>query len=208
MRCMPGAAPPEPLSDGTAIAVLPSRAPWTGMSALIWRILVWPMPLTRHPVLLKRVMAVLKPAGPALAAALTGCGNGMTGPVAIGPVESERHARCTTTSETRCFMLGEALAPSVFLSRVRAHRGIGNSLHWVLDVTVNEDRQRTGEGNGAENMAMMRRMALNMAGGMAEKKKTSMRSRLERAGWNNDFLLEIIQVASCGMAEHEKIQER
>ncbi|MCY4307410.1 MAG: ISAs1 family transposase [Rhodobacteraceae bacterium] len=127
---------------------------------------------------------------------------------AIGPVESERHARCTTTSETRCFLLGEALAPSVFLARVRAHRGIGNSLHWVLDVTVNEDRQRTGEGNGAENMAMMRRMALNMAGGMAEKKKTSMRSRLERAGWNNDFLLEIIQVASCGMAEHEKIQER
>ena len=94
------------------------------------------------------------------------------------------------------------------LARVRAHRGIGNSLHWVLDATVNEDRQRTGEGNGAENMAMMRRMALNMAGGMAEKKKTSMRSRLERAGWNNDFLLEIIQVASCGMAEHEKIQER
>jgi len=43
---------------------------------------------------------------------------------------------------------------------------------------------------------------------MAEKKKTSMRSRLERAGWNNDFLLEIIQAASCGGAEHEKIQER
>ncbi len=208
MRCMPGAAPPEPLSDGTAIAFLPSRAPWTGMSALIWRILVWPMPLTRHPVLLKRVMAVLKPAGPAFAAALTGCGNGMAGPVAVGPVESERHARGNATSETRCFLLGEALAPSVFLARVRAHRGIGNSLHWVLDVTVNEDRQRTGEGNGAENMAMMRRMALNMAGGMAEKKKTSMRRRLERAGWNNDFLLEIIQTASCGMAEHEKIQER
>ncbi|MCY4186827.1 MAG: hypothetical protein OXC82_06260 [Rhodobacteraceae bacterium] len=63
-----------------------------------------------------------------------------------------------------------------------------------------------GEGNEDENMAMMRRIALNMAG--VERKKTSMRSRLKRAGWNNDFLLEIIQAASCSMAEHEKIQKR
>ena len=70
---------------------------------------------------------------------------------------------------------------------------------------MNEGRQRTREENGAENMAMMRRMALNMVRGMVEKKKTSMRNKLKRAGWNNDFLLEIIQAARYSMAEHEKI---
>ena len=134
--------------------------------------------------------------------------HGWPGLVAIGSVGSERHVKGNTTSETRYFLMSEALDPSVFLSRVRAHWGIENSLHWVLDVTMNEDQQRTREGNGAENMAMMRRMALNMVRGMRERKKTSVRSKLKRAGWNNDFLLEIIQAASYGMAEYEKIQKR
>ena len=60
---------------------------------------------------------------------------------------------------------------SVFRSRVRAHWGIENALHWVLDVTMNEDQQRTREGNGAETMAKMRRMALTMVRGDEGKEK-------------------------------------
>ena len=130
------------------------------------------------------------------------------GLAAIGSVQSERYGKGNTTSETRYFLMSEVLDPSVFLSRVQAHWGIENSLHWVLDVTMHEDQQRTREGNGAENMAMMRRMARNMVRGMVEKKKTSMRSKLKRAGWNNGFLLEIIQGVRYSMAEPEKVQVR
>jgi len=67
-----------------------------------------------------------------------------TGLMATGSLESGRHVKGNTTSETRCFLLDGALYPSVFLSRVRSHWGIENSPHWVPDTTMNEDRQRTG----------------------------------------------------------------
>ncbi|MCY4250133.1 MAG: hypothetical protein OXC82_06835 [Rhodobacteraceae bacterium] len=50
---------------------------------------------------------------------------------------------------------------------------------------------------------MMRQMALNMARVIVEKKKTSMQSKLKRAGWNNDFLLETMQGMRYGMAKFE-----
>ena len=80
--------------------------------------------------------------------------------------------------------------------------------HWVLDVTMNENQQRTRGGNGAENMVMMRRMAFNRVRGMVERKKTERRSKLKRAGWYNDFLLEIIQATRYAVAEPEKVQVR
>jgi len=45
---------------------------------------------------------------------------------------------------------------------VRAHWGIENGLHWVLDVTMNEDGLRNRKDHGPENLALLRRLALNL----------------------------------------------
>jgi predicted transposase YbfD/YdcC len=45
---------------------------------------------------------------------------------------------------------------------LRGHWGIENGLHWVLDVSFGEDANRTREGNGAENLSIVRRLALGM----------------------------------------------
>ena len=45
---------------------------------------------------------------------------------------------------------------------VRAHLGIGNSLHWVLDIAFREDESRIRAGNAAENMNMARHIGVNL----------------------------------------------
>jgi predicted transposase YbfD/YdcC len=47
-------------------------------------------------------------------------------------------------------------------SAIRSHWGIENSLHWVLDVQFREDQARNRKNHSAENMAIIRHMALNL----------------------------------------------
>ena len=57
----------------------------------------------------------------------------------------------------------------------------------------------------AENMALMRRMAVNMVRVAKEQKKSSMRSKLKRAAWNDSYLLELIIGAKIQLNEIEKV---
>ena len=98
-----------------------------------------------------------------------------------------------TTTQSRYYLLSTPLSAERFLAVTRAHWAIENSLHWVLDVTMNEDRARNRKENGPENLAMMRRVALNLA--RAEKSKGSMRGKLKKAGWHNPFMLDLIRAA-------------
>ena len=75
---------------------------------------------------------------------------------------------------------------------VRGHWGVENPLHWVLDVTFNEDQSRVRMGYAAENLSRLRRIALNML----QRETSGNRSiRLKRlkAGWDHDYLLQILQ---------------
>ena len=81
----------------------------------------------------------------------------------IGKIEARRERATRTTVETRYYIMSAPLSPERFQHAVRAHWAIENSLHWVLDVTMNEDRQRNRKDNGPENLALMRRLALNIA---------------------------------------------
>jgi predicted transposase YbfD/YdcC len=74
---------------------------------------------------------------------------------------------------------------------VRAHWGIENGLHWVLDVAFLEDQSRIRLRHAAENMATIRKIALNTI-----KKNTthkvSARAKRKLAGWENDFLKDLL----------------
>jgi predicted transposase YbfD/YdcC len=51
-------------------------------------------------------------------------------------------------------VLNTALSPQRFAAVVRAHWGIENSVHWVLDVTMNEDQNRNRNDNALQNLAL------------------------------------------------------
>ena len=63
-------------------------------------------------------------------------------------------------------------------------------MHWVLDVTFGDDRSRLRTGHGAKNMAVVRHFAINLV--RAAKDKRTIKLRRKRAGWDPDFLANIL----------------
>ena len=119
--------------------------------------------------------------------------HGWPGLAAIGKIAATRETDGGATTRTRYYLLSRRFDPDRFLAVARAHWTIENSLHWVLDVTMNEDNARNRTRNGPENHAILRRMALNLA--RSEPSKGSMRGKLKRAGWQDEFMLDLIRAA-------------
>jgi hypothetical protein len=65
-------------------------------------------------------------------------------------------------------------------------------MHWLLDVEFKDDLSRYRAGHGAQNMAVVRRFALNLV--RANKSKGSIETRRKCVGWDPDFLLQILQI--------------
>ena len=85
----------------------------------------------------------------------------------------------------------DASNPEYLGKIVRAHWGIGNNLHWVLDYAFREDDQRMRSGNGDANMAVVRHIALNLV--KTEKTvKLGVKNKRLNAGWDEDYLLKIV----------------
>jgi predicted transposase YbfD/YdcC len=114
------------------------------------------------------------------------------GLTSIIAVTAERETKKKTTSETRYFISSlDATDPKRLGQIVRAHWGIENNLHWVLDYAFEEDNQRTRLGNSAANMAIFRHIALNLI--KSDKKaKIGVKNRRLKAGWDDDYLLQIV----------------
>jgi predicted transposase YbfD/YdcC len=113
------------------------------------------------------------------------------GLAALGQVVAHREVvGGKITVETRYYLLSTALSPDRFNQVVRMHWDIENGLHWVLDVVLNEDGARNRRDHGPENLALLRRLALNLA--KLEPSQGSMRSKLKRAGWDDAFLIRLL----------------
>ena len=104
-----------------------------------------------------------------------------------------RETGAKSTTETSYYLLSTRLSAERFAQVARAHWGVENGLHWVLDVTMNEDQSRNRKDNGPQNLALLRRWALNTC--KLEASKGSMKGKLKRAGWNDDFLARLITLA-------------
>ena len=112
------------------------------------------------------------------------------GLAAVGKITASRHEGDRSSVQNRYYLLSQAFAPERFNEIVRSHWGIENRLHWVLDVVFNEDQSRNRKDHCAENLALLRKLALNLA--RLEPSKGSMRGKLKRAGWDNDYLVKIL----------------
>jgi predicted transposase YbfD/YdcC len=110
------------------------------------------------------------------------------GLVAVARIKSKRgHDK----QVERYFLLTRPYKPQEVLSIVRQHWGIENRLHWTLDVVLDEDLARSRKDYAPENLAVLRRLALNVARTHPDT-RTSMRAKLIRAGWDEKFLLEML----------------
>jgi len=107
-------------------------------------------------------------------------------------VTAKRELKNKTEEETRYFISSlDARDPKKLGYIVRAHWGVENNLHWVLDQAFDEDSHRARAGHSAANMAVMRHIALNLI--KTEKTaKVGVKTKRLKAGWDNDYLLKIL----------------
>jgi predicted transposase YbfD/YdcC len=112
----------------------------------------------------------------------------------IGMCYSVRTVGGVTTEEARYFIGSKKASAQIYGNGLRNHWGIENSLHWQLDVSFAEDRNRVSERNAAENPAQLRRMALSLL--HANPAKMSIAKKRYAAALNTDFLEEICQADS------------
>lgn len=114
-----------------------------------------------------------------------------TGLSSIGAVESERQVGEKVTRETRCFISSLRGSVKRFAPAVQAHWGIENRSHWALDVALGEGDCGIWQDNAPENLATLRKMALNLLR-QDKKSKRGLKARSKRASWDNGYLLRIL----------------
>jgi predicted transposase YbfD/YdcC len=91
----------------------------------------------------------------------------------------------------RYFLMSRNFSRQDVLRIVRTHWSIENGLHWPLDVTLDEDLARNRKDNAPANLAVLRRLAINIA--RADPDNTiSLRGKLKRAAWNDDHLFKLL----------------
>ena len=83
---------------------------------------------------------------------------------------------------------------------IRQHWGIENQVHWALDVTFNEDQCRFRSFNSPQNLAFLRRMALN-AINQETALRRSLRQKKNRAAMNDDYMMQIQRVLVSSLIE-------
>ncbi|MGH7442273.1 MAG: ISAs1 family transposase [bacterium] len=111
----------------------------------------------------------------------------------VGFVESVRQCAGQTTLERRYYLSSLPLDVVNFARAVRSHWGVENKLHWVLDVSFREDQSRARTGYAAENLATLRRLALNLL--KREKtKKRGIKGKMLNASWHHPYLLRLLGV--------------
>jgi predicted transposase YbfD/YdcC len=101
------------------------------------------------------------------------------------------HATGQTSDEVRYFISSLPAKVKRLASAVRRHWGIENGLHWVLDVAFNEDRMRQRDRNGAENLALLNRLAVSLLR-RDKTVKAGVKCKRKTAGWDDNYLLHLL----------------
>jgi predicted transposase YbfD/YdcC len=112
-------------------------------------------------------------------------------PTTIGMCYSERTVNGVTSEEVRYFIGSKKASARTYAKALRNHWGIENSLHWQLDITFDEDDNRVTKRNGAENLALLRRLTLSLL--KAHPYKKSIAKKRFAAALDTEFLEEVLR---------------
>ena len=123
-----------------------------------------------------------------------GFGEEWKGLKSIAALQAERIIAGKSSVETRYYISSLPGDAKKIAHAVREHWAIENSLHWVLDVTMNEDMSRIRKDYAPENLATLRRIAINMVKKQKIEMKggPSVRRAMKLAGYLNSCLEQIL----------------
>ena len=108
------------------------------------------------------------------------------GLAAIGMIEAEVKHKGKTSFSRRYYLSSAPLSAKQFLRATRAHWGVENRLHWVMDVVFHDDLMRLRTQNGPANMALMRHSAINIFKQVGD--TASLKIRRKTAAWDDSYL--------------------
>ena len=109
----------------------------------------------------------------------------------IAKVVRQRRIGQTLTTETAYYISSLQNDAQLLLSCSRSHWAVENSLHWVLDVAFQEDHARYRQADGAENFALLRKLALNLLR-QDKSVKIGAKGKRLRAALDPNYLLHLL----------------
>jgi len=95
-----------------------------------------------------------------------------------------------TRRETRFYISSLTVEAELMAAHIRDHWGVENGLHWVMDMVFRDDECRIRKDGAPANFAVIKHMASNIL--RSSKSKQSMRQKRHAAGWDDDFLFDMI----------------
>ena len=140
---------------------------------------VWAVPITQLPLLHRQSQWV-----------------GLT---TVVMVCSTRQLWNKTTTDVRFYISSLGADAERHNQVIRSHWSIENSLHWVLDVTFNEDASRVRQGYAAENLGLLRRLSINLL--KREPSRLSLKMKRYKAGLQDDFMIKILEASAVEQSE-------
>ena len=113
--------------------------------------------------------------------------------MSIVAVERIRQAHCeaNVTSDYRFYISSLTRSAKDFAALIRQHWDVENKLHWSLDVTFNEDRSRIRKDHAPDNMASLRRLALNQLR-QDQSKPISLRQKRLLCSLDENYLMQVL----------------
>lgn len=106
-------------------------------------------------------------------------------------IEATRQLKKKREREARYYICSRAASAADLLASVRDHWGVENCVHWVLDVVFAEDASRARTGHSQQNLATMRRLALNLLNRETTSSE-SLKGKRQLAGWDESYLEAVI----------------
>lgn len=104
----------------------------------------------------------------------------------IGFIEAEVERDGRTSIARRYFLSSATLSAAQLAAAARAHWGVENRLHWVLDVVFHDDLMRLRTNDGPANMALIKHFILNLIRDIPD--KASLKTRRKTLGWDDQYL--------------------
>jgi len=110
----------------------------------------------------------------------------------LAMVKTERRLERKTEYQVKYYISSLPSDAASILSASRGHWGIENQVHWVLDIAFREDECRLRKGNGAQNFAVLRHMALTLLK-QEQTLKRGIKNKRLRAAWDTQYLSKVLQ---------------